>query len=811
MRRAQPPVVVGLVVLLVVSGIAAAAHTQAVSQHDTTSDFASATALENVSVDSGSVTFPDGVREQRWDGFEDGDISEWSGDTSKFSASTGAAHSGTFALKHSNTRESLQRLTRSVSARQPATVSVWHYQDTLKDIGRVAWTNGGGQPGDEGPSIEVHDDGSVHVRQSLTNVPDTGIDVTAGEWYQLEADIDWAANTYDLTVRDDSGTVIGTYTGASFRNNIADIDGLKVRSTGGVRYWDDFGYGSTKQTGSYTSQPHQLSNVQTGYVDLATVRDARAQITWQGRQGGGWTDVATQTVTTAGNYTTDLSTEQYAEWRVRVDMTTTGFDPQVTLTTEGVAAATAAPSVANAAASPQGNPTLTSAPTLSIPVADADFATTQGDTVDVTFRADGTPIETISINSNQTVEYQPDTVTGTTDWSVEVTDSYGHTVTSNTFTFTVPSALTVANVSEPRTKLTSGEIEVRLFQEGSDTVFERTASGGDIALQGVDADANYFVKADAPGYYERRTLLTGIFEQRGIYLLNKSAPAATVAFQIEDRTGNFGAGSTIQLERALNTSDTPSGESRYQVVAGAELGSKREFVTTLEKRVRYRVIVQSDTGQERQLGAFTIQQDSRRIDLLISGIDQSFTTTSGPVVNTTQTISGSGATRSKTVTFRYVDPTNQTDALTLRVHEAGNPSNVFATTSASPGATPLGTFQYSRTFSGRAANTSLVANYTVERNGATEQATQPFGADRYPVNLPLGDGWAQIFGVGLLLVVGGIFSVANARIGALVLPAVGYVLIVIGVLDGVIALTSVGVAFAVAVGVNLARGDGGGV
>jgi len=71
----------------------------------------------------------------------------------------------------------------------------------------------------------------------------------------------------------------------------------------------------------------------------------------------------------------------------------------------------------------------------------------------------------------------------------------------------------------------------------------------------------------------------------------------------------------------------------------------------------------------------------------------------------------------------------------------------------------------------------------------------------------LDSGWAQIFGVGLLVVIGGIFSAANARIGALVLPGVALFLFVIGVLDGVVTVGAIGIAFAVAVGINLISAD----
>ena len=103
----------------------------------------------------------------------------------------------------------------------------------------------------------------------------------------------------------------------------------------------------------------------------------------------------------------------------------------------------------------------------------------------------------------------------------------------------------------------------------------------------------------------------------------------------------------------------------------------------------------------------------------------------------------------------------------------------------------------------------LVANVTYTRQGSDEQVVQAFGADRFPVNIPLDEGWASIFGVGLLLIVGGIFSRANARIGALVIPAVALMLNLTGILSGVVTLASVGVAFAIAVGINLVQTTGG--
>jgi len=131
---------------------------------------------------------------------------------------------------------------------------------------------------------------------------------------------------------------------------------------------------------------------------------------------------------------------------------------------------------------------------------------------------------------------------------------------------------------------------------------------------------------------------------------------------------------------------------------------------------------------------------------------------------------------------------------------------VLTTVSPSRTSFPLGTFQFSTTLTGKQANTSYVANVTYERLGEKQTALKSFGAEQFSVGpVPLGDGWRTIFGVGLLLVMGGAFSVANARIGALIIPGIAFVLLQVGWLTGTVTLISVGLAFSVAVVYNLVQ------
>jgi len=153
--------------------------------------------------------------------------------------------------------------------------------------------------------------------------------------------------------------------------------------------------------------------------------------------------------------------------------------------------------------------------------------------------------------------------------------------------------------------------------------------------------------------------------------------------------------------------------------------------------------------------------------------------------------------------FTYIDLAQETTEVNLQVLQANNRSNVLdtATVTAPPN---VSTFQHTTTLTGTEAG--LKAVYAVEyvRNGKDFDETAAYGLNQYPVNLPLSDAWKQIFSVGFLIVLGGIFSFRNARIGAIIIPGVAAMLYAIGFITG--AATILGIALAMVLGVafNLA-------
>lgn len=466
------------------------------------------------------------------------------------------------------------------------------------------------------------------------------------------------------------------------------------------------------------------------------------------------------------------------------------------------------PTLSNAA--PRDNTTVSESPVeLQVDVSDPDFDT-GNEEVELEWRADGEVDGTTTVTSNGTATFQPsDRTGGQHNWSVTATDVSGasdRAPDTGVYQYRLPSALKIFNESAPKDRITGGtEVRVRFFDiNNNDIAVERSTTDGIVSLAGLPADQRFIVLVEADGFELRRVLIESLTEQQEVYLLPESTDSVNVRVSVEDRTGNFGKASFIQLERALNTTGTEPEAFEQRVVTGDVLGANAELETVLARGVRYRARLVSPDGRERQLGAFTIDQ-SRLITFQVSELQQGVENADAStfLINATSETEGSGGSKEKTVDVLFTDPANETNSLDLVVHESGDPANVFAETSASSSAVPLGQFRYQQTFRGEAANTSLVANVTLVRGGETIQRTVPLGVNEFPLGLPLGSGWSQIFGVGFLIIFGGIFSVKNARIGALILPGVGLVLYQTGILNGVLTVAGIGIAFGLAVGYNI--------
>jgi hypothetical protein len=341
-------------------------------------------------------------------------------------------------------------------------------------------------------------------------------------------------------------------------------------------------------------------------------------------------------------------------------------------------------------------------------------------------------------------------------------------------------------------------VEMKFFEEDGQTVFVRNSSNGVIETTTLPKDQSFSITADAPGFIQRQSFIEDPQEQQTVFLLNDSASTNIVRFTVEDRTGNFQSDVRIKISRAVDVAGGPADQQEYRVIAGDSRGAQLSFETTLQSNVRYRVSVSNTRGDERQLGSFLIKTD-QEINLVISGISLGFTQEDDTVqTNVTQSVNQTSG--DKTVRAVLQDPNDKTTDVRVEVVPFNNESNVLDVASTQG---PVGTFSFQTVISGSDADQRLLAKITFDRDGQTVTRTVPFGSDSFQLLPGLADEWGQIFGVGFLLVLGGVFSVGNARIGALLIPGVALVLTLGGILNTVVAPAAVGLAFAIAVGINI--------
>jgi len=218
--------------------------------------------------------------------------------------------------------------------------------------------------------------------------------------------------------------------------------------------------------------------------------------------------------------------------------------------------------------------------------------------------------------SNGTAAFELDTINGGNHtWHVVVTDSYGGETTSETFDFSAPSELRVYSETDPD-QLIDGDgvsLRVRFFADGSEEVIEREITDGTVDLAGLPANQRYVVTVranDSEQWTYRRIIVDSLIETSDIYLLNTSEPNSQIVFELDDPTGQFPPEqTTLYVEKPITKDYNDDGETetRYQVIAGDTFGASGDFPAILQEDARYRLRVETDSGEtSRILGFYSV-------------------------------------------------------------------------------------------------------------------------------------------------------------------------------------------------------------
>ncbi|WP_254544088.1 hypothetical protein [Halomarina pelagica] len=751
--RALVLVVTGLLVFAGVPPVSAS-HTTLVAEHTTDSDFQQGTTtgftIEGTGESASLVTEQPVI-----DDFNDNDLSEYSTVSGDAFVSGGELFLNTCSSGGCRTQyvysASGDGLSTYFSQGETASIEV----DPQEAVAKVGF---GYTDIDSGYYIQLNDGANeLRIRQNDNGAETTLASTTydfASAQHRIE--IEWQTD----------GTIIATaYKDGSQVAQVSTTDttysgeGIRLEAfsnTGASVPMDNFTLSGG--SGEYTSAEYTVENPQTGQVDL-TLIDGTATVTWEGYDSGSgsWTSVNSTTYTTSGTKTTDLSAANYDRWRLHIDGVAQPGGT-VEIHSEGLTAQTSAPTVDNSTATPSGG-AFAQTSNLSIAIDDADF-TASSDTVTADWYLDGQLIETTTHTSGGTKSITVDGLTGGTHtWHVELTDTYGHTATSDTFSFTAPATLEV-RAERSGDLISNATIDVQFF--GDETVYTRSTSDGTVSMTGLPTDERFIVVVESAGWHTRRVIIDSLLDQADVYLLNTSAASVENEFVLEDNTGRYDAENTrLYVKRAVAV--TNSSTLGYQTVAGDYFGASGAFPVVLEEDARYRLVIQSEAGDTRVLGTYTANTAGvvpLEVGTLEFTIDE---TTENATYSYSATYIDDDP---ETIRVTYVDPKDLTDELTVTVYERNNPSNVLYSTTEQT----LGNFSATLPLSASEANTTWMADFEITRGGETKTATVPIGAGKYSPGVPLSPFWKHTISVATLFVVAGLFSRSNAAAGAVILP-----------------------------------------
>jgi hypothetical protein len=204
-------------------------------------------------------------------------------------------------------------------------------------------------------------------------------------------------------------------------------------------------------------------------------------------------------------------------------------------------------------------------------------------------------------------------VGGRNDWNVQINQSGSASVVANEsrdLFFRTPAEIKIRNEEQP-TQLINGQTKVELTFFGRDgTVVSKTTTNGRIDMTGLPLDEEFTARAEGADFLNRRIFVESVLDQQSIYLLNTSANAAQIEFNVEDDTGQFQVReSRLLVEKPITRDFDGDGtnETQFDTIAGDTIGNTREFPAALEIGERYRLRVINDEGDVRELGSYTVK------------------------------------------------------------------------------------------------------------------------------------------------------------------------------------------------------------
>lgn len=701
-----------------------------------TGDESSPQTLTNLSTtgsgDTATVTL-DGL-DEIIDNAEDGDISEYGGRTSSLSASQSQTYDGSWAIESapSSSFDTMASTSGLTTYPSPGDSFQYHIYPTDSQSNIQVYYAAQSETHDpNGYSVRLRGgDDTIRLYEDGTVLDQVNVSRPTGEW--LTVTVNWGTSgSHDVTVEDASGQTVATLSASSSTYTSGGI-GMGSFDDGGASTYFDYIINpdaGTATSAQYVSAIHEVSNAEEAAVNISRASDVSVEATV--RTDGG-TVINQTTLSGTGNHTFKLDNTSSDQLETVLNVDATGENPAFELSDESILFADRDPQISGA--NPSGGKTVSESPVeLSINVSDADFSTSQGDTVDVTFidESDGSEIGTDTVTENGTATtYWDDVVGGENEWTVEATDEYGNSVEAGPFTFQSPDELAVRDEITGEL-LTDTASNLTLTFYGDTTTERRTTTDGTISLTGLPVGEELVVVAEADGFYNRRIIIDSLTQQQNVYLLNESVESVEVIFTLEDRSGDFDASnSKLYLEKAV---PTENGSAETRIIAGDYFGLGR-FPVVLEQDSRYNLRVENSEGQVYDPGSYTASVadiETIRIGRIqFAPPDGESYTVQHEIVDDEQV--------GDRLDFQFTDPAEETTDFEVAVFPRSDPDNATYEDSWSA---PRANYSFSTSLN---ESETYMIEWSATRNGDEIGQRLPAGGNSI-VPVPIGMEWLNGF------------------------------------------------------------------
>jgi hypothetical protein len=247
--------------------------------------------------------------------------------------------------------------------------------------------------------------------------------------------------------------------------------------------------------------------------------------------------------------------------------------------------------------------------TLAVNVTDADI--TYEDYFAAFFYVDGEYVGSAGRTTNGEIQYNIGTFTGGYHtWAANVQDTWSGVTSTGTEGFYVLSTLYIRDEQDFTNTIDDATVTLNFYTNNTSTT--KTSSDGTIELTGLPVQ-DILVTASADGYYDRKTIITSLYDTQNIYLIDENASVIYNTFKLNTQSISYPVTDYwIDIQKPMNgTVDT---------VFSSYFGFDGSCGTYLIQSDVYKLVIHAPDGSEFAYGWLYPDPDGT-MDITISSAD----------------------------------------------------------------------------------------------------------------------------------------------------------------------------------------------